>query len=67
MFHTQSTYLLKLTVRRSLLYFFLLPFERPLSGVLLYCTSSLVFTLLAFALERISLFIFSISIIRIPR
>jgi len=66
MFHMQSTYQLKLTVR-LILEFFLLPFERPLRRVLLYCTWSPLFTLLIFALKRISLFIPSIPIIRIPR
>jgi len=48
------------------LQFFLFPFERPLKRVLLYCTSSPLFTLLTFALERISLSILSIPIIRTP-
>jgi len=48
------TYLPKLTVCQSLR-FFLFPFKRPLSRVVLYCTWSPLFTLLAFALERISL------------
>jgi len=54
MFHMQSTYLFKLAVRLCLLYSsFLFPFERPLRRVLLYRTSSPLFTLLAFARERI--------------
>jgi len=65
MFNMQSAYLL-LTVRLSL-QFFLFTSERPLRRVLLYCTSSPLFTLLTFALERISLYILSIPIIRIPR
>jgi len=49
MFNIQSAYLL-LTVRLSL-QFFLFTSERPLRRVLLYCTSSPLFTLLTFALE----------------
>jgi len=64
MFHIESTYLLKLTVGLKL---FCAPFERPVRLVLLYRTSSPLFTLLAFALERISLFIVSLPIIWIPR
>jgi len=44
MFHMQSTYLLKLTIRVSLhCSFFLVAFERPLRRVLLYYTSSPVY------------------------
>ena len=58
MFHMQSTYLIKLTV------FFCSPLSIRLGQF--YCTSSPLFTLLAFSLERILLFIFSILIIQIP-
>ena len=66
MFNIQSTYLLKLTVRLSL-QFCLFTSERPLRRVLLYCISSPLFTLLVFALVRISLFILCNPIIWIPR
>jgi len=69
MFHVQPTYMLKLTVRLCLQFS-----SAPIwtsayraRRVLLCWTSSPFSTLLAFALERISFFIFLIPIIRIPR
>jgi len=63
MFCSQSTYLLMLTVRLRL-QFSSVTLWASAWRVLLHCTSSPLFILLAFALERISLFIFSVPIIQ---
>jgi len=66
MFHMQFTYLPKLTIRPSRHFFFCSPLSVRLGES--SCTALRhLFTLLTFSLKRISLYLRSIPIIRIPR